>query len=221
MLGTTTTTTTTTTLPACNTTCLNQTWISNASLLGYWRFENDYTDETGTYDGTPTAGITFAQGYAGQAAYFKGISNQSVSTAYIPVFNKSFTMSAWVYPITLNNSHHSSICGICPMAGTDNCFHITFAKSSSTFYQYFGLYADDVSSNTAAYARNWINIAITFNLTTRTVSHYRNGIFLRSGNTSSILQKTGNFQIGSIPNLVPSVTTIHVCIAIPILSTDS
>lgn len=199
---------------------MSQTWISNSSLLSFWRFENDYTDETGTYDGIPTAGLSFNQGYVGQAVYFKGISNQSVYTASsIPVFNKSFTMSAWVYPITLNNSLHSAICGICPMTGTDNCFHITFAKSSGIFYQLFGLYSDDVNSNVPVSAKNWMNIAITFNLTTRTVSHYRNGVFLRSANTASIFQKTGIFQIGSVPNVVNSVTTIHVRIEISTMET--
>lgn len=134
----------------CNITCLNQTWTTNSSLLGFWRFENDYTDEMGTYNGVPTAGVSFIQGYVGQAVYFKGIGNQSVSTAYIPLFTKNFTMNAWVYPITLNNMYHSAICGICPMQGMDNCFHITFSKSGTIYNQHFGLYGDDVSSNTAA-----------------------------------------------------------------------
>jgi hypothetical protein len=140
-----------------------------------------------------------------------------VTTPYIPFTNKSFTIDAWIYPTILNNTVHSAICGNCPAASNDYCFHVSLQKNGSTsnYVQYMGFYGDDVTSGAPAFTiKNWIHIAITFDYTTRTASHYRNGVFLRSATTSSQLKaKNGSFQIGSVPTLVGSITTFEVSIS--------
>ncbi|CAF4178455.1 unnamed protein product, partial [Adineta steineri] len=98
--STSTSTSTTTTLPICNTTCLNQTWLSTASILAKWHFENNYLDDTTIHNGVASGSpnLTFVQGYAGQAISFVANSNQMVSTSYIPLANTSFSIDAWIYP---------------------------------------------------------------------------------------------------------------------------
>ncbi len=183
--------------------------------MAYWHFENDYLDEANTYNGTPSNGPFFVQGYVGQAVSFALNSSQMVSTSYIPLANSSFSVDAWVYPIGLTNSYHSAICGLCPMALTDYCLHMTFDKNGTSYTQYMGFYGDDVNSETPAIMiKNWIHVTFTFDSTTRTMSLYRNGVLIRSGTTNSQLKaKNGSFQIGSIPNLVASSTTfqVHIC----------
>jgi hypothetical protein len=180
--------------------------------LAYWHFENDYLDETNNYNGTPSNGPVFVQGYVGQAISFSNSSNQMVSTSYIPLLNESFSVNAWVYPIALTTTFHSGICGLCPEAANDFCLHMTFYKNGTSYTQYMGFYGDDVNSETPAITmKSWINVAFTFDSTTRTISHYRNGVFLRSGTTISQWKaKNGSFQIGSVPILIPSSTTLYV-----------
>ncbi len=180
--------------------------------MASWDFDNDYSDDEHDYDGTPLYGPVFVQGYVNQAVSFAANSGQMVSTPYIPLANKSFSINAWVYPIGLTNLFHSAICGLCPMGANDYCLHMTFHNNVTSYTQYFGFYGDDVNSYTPAITvNNWIHVAFTFDSTTRTVSLYRNGVFLRSGTTSSQLKaKNGSFQIGSIPNLVGSSTTLYV-----------
>ncbi len=202
-------------MPVSNITCLNQTWLSTASLWADWHFEDNYLDATNTYNGTPSNGPVFVQGYVGQAVSFAVNSSQMVSIAHIPLLNQSFSVNAWVYPIGLTNSAHAAICGICSAPANDYCLHMTFQKNGSNFVQYFGFYGDDVSSYYPAITVNsWINVALTFDAPTRTVSHYRNGVLLRSGVTNSLWKGTnGSFQIGSVPLLVATSTTlqVHIC----------
>jgi hypothetical protein len=180
--------------------------------LANWHFENNYLDATNTYNGTPSNGPVFVQGYVGQAISFANNSNQMVSTSYIPLLNQSFSINAWVYPIGLTNLFHDAICGLCPTATNDDCLHMTFFKNGTSYTQYMGFYGDDVNSDAPAITvKNWIHVAFTFDSTTRTVSLYRNGVLLRSGTTAQQLKaKNGSFQIGSVPMLVPSITTLMV-----------
>ncbi|CAF4064944.1 unnamed protein product [Adineta steineri] len=207
----TTTTTTTTTLPTCTVTCLNQTWLSNASILGKWHFENNYADEFNLHNGVASGSpnLTFVQGYAGLAISFVANSNQMVSTSYIPLANISFSIDAWIYPTGLSNALHQSICGLCPTAAADQCLHMTLRLTSSSYPLYFGLYNDDVNTNTpATLTKIWVHAAFVYDGKNRTLSVYRNGIFLSGGSTSSGLKATsGSFQIGNLPVLVPTINT--------------
>ncbi|CAF1293230.1 unnamed protein product [Adineta steineri] len=211
--STSTSTSTTTTLPICNTTCLNQTWLSTASILAKWHFENNYADEFNLHNGVASGSpnLTFVQGYAGQAISFVANSSQMVSTSYIPLANTSFSIDAWIYPTGLTNPLHQSICGLCPTAAADQCLHMTLRLTGSIYPLYFGLYGDDVNTNTPAILiNNWVHAAFVYDATNRILSVYRNGIFLSGGSTSSGLKATtGSFQIGNIPVLVASVDTFQ------------
>lgn len=205
---------TTTTPFVCNNTCLNQTWLSTTPLFANWRFENNYLDESNNYHGTPTGSPTFVQGYAGRAISFTPFSGQMVSTAYIPLVQRSFAMNAWIYPTGLTNGRHHSICGLCSSPTNDSCLHMTLGKngSSSVFPLYFGLHGDDVNSFApASTVNNWIHAAFVFETGTRNVSIYRNGMLIRSGATREELKATNtSFQIGTIAFLIAGNNTFQV-----------
>lgn len=200
-------------MSTCNITCLNQTWLSTTPPLANWRFENDFSDEQNVYNGTAVGSPTFVQGYVGQAVSFTPSAGQMVSTAYIPLANRSFSVAVWIYPTGLNSVWHHSICGLCPTGSNDYCFHTTLCKNGSFYTLYFGFFGDDVNSYSPAMVVNeWMHAAFTFDATAKKLSVYRNGVFLRSGNTiNEFKATTGNFRIGSIPNLVISDDTFQVC----------
>jgi hypothetical protein len=133
--------------PQCNTSRLNQTWISSTSLLARWQFEGSYVDQTNLYNGTPsTSRPTFVQGFVGQAVSFTASSSQLLSTSYIPLVNRSFTVDGWFYPTGFPGSGDNTIVGICPStSGTSPCLHIVIRHSPSTMTHFhFGFYGDDV-----------------------------------------------------------------------------
>ncbi|CAF0988999.1 unnamed protein product [Adineta steineri] len=164
------------------------------------------------HNGTPTGSpsLVFVQGYVGQAISFAANSSQVVTTSYIPLANTSFSVDAWIYPTGLTNILHQSICGICPAKVNDQCLHMTLRHTGSYYSLYFGLYGDDVNSNTAVLANNWEHAAFVFEATTRTLFIYRNGILLATGATSSVLKVTsGSFQIGNLPYLESTFNTFQ------------
>ncbi|CAF3996519.1 unnamed protein product, partial [Adineta steineri] len=111
----TTDTTTTTALPTCNSTCGNDTTILSVSLFARWNFENTFDDLMLTYNGTSTNGPTFVSGYIGQALSLNSASNQYLSTSFIPINSKSFTVDAWIYPTSFPNTKGiHTIAGLCP-----------------------------------------------------------------------------------------------------------
>jgi hypothetical protein len=71
------------------------------SLLAKWKFENNHLDETNTYNGTGVNNPAFVAGYAGQAVSFAFNASQMVSTSYIPLASRSYTIDAWIYPTGL------------------------------------------------------------------------------------------------------------------------
>jgi len=182
------------------------------SLLAKWRFENNYLDDTNTYNGTPTNNPVFVQGYVGQAISFALGSNQMVSTSHIPLANTSFSVDAWIYATSLDNAGHNAICGLCPTAANDMCFHTTLRTTGTIYPLYFGFYGDDVYSNvTPVTVNNWVHAAFTFDSTTKKVSIYHTGVLVKNGTTSSVFKaKNGSFQIGTVPLLIPSNDTFQV-----------
>jgi hypothetical protein len=190
-------------MPICSSSCLNQTWINNSSLFAKYKFENNYLDETEQYNATGINNPVFVGGYAGQAVSFAFNASQMVSSSYIPLGNRSYSVDAWIYPTALINRPHNSICGICTSPSTDLCFHTTVRYTNATYYLYHGFYGDDTNSNTESILINeWIHAAFTFDVVTRTQTVYHNGILLRSNTVNSpFLGMTGDFQIGYIPNL--------------------
>jgi hypothetical protein len=159
-------------------------------------------DETGKYNGTPTGSpsFTFVQGYAGEAISFTLLANQS------------FTAAAWLYPTSLTNSLHITICGQCPATTPNWCLHMTIQNSGSYYRLYYGQYYDDVSNNTKPIVVNtWVHAAYTYDAKTQIASIYGNGIILTAQTLSSLLlSKNGTFAIGNLPLLVPTINTFQV-----------
>lgn len=131
-----------------------------------------------------------------------------MSSSYIPLASRSYTIDAWIYPTGLYNPPHHSICGLCTSRTADMCLHMTVRQTSGSYFLYHGFYSDDTNSNTQPILVNqWIHAAFTFDVATRTQTVYYNGILLRSNVVNSpFLGSTGAFQIGYLPLLTVSNT---------------
>ena len=171
-----------------------------------YKFENNFLDETTVYNAPGSNNPVFVPGDAGQAISFAFNASQMVSTSYIPLGNNSYSIDAWIYPTTLLNTSHNSICGICTAPTNDLCLHNTVRFTTPNFYRFHGFYSDDTNSNARPVLINeWIHAAFTFDVTTsiRTVHH--SGVLLRNRTAnSSYLGMSGDFQIGLVQNLTKS-----------------
>jgi hypothetical protein len=73
----------------------------NSGLMAYYRLDGDASDSSGNaHHGTPSAGISFGPGRAGQAAFFPNLTEQRISIPDHDDFHAdySFTISAWINP---------------------------------------------------------------------------------------------------------------------------
>jgi len=196
--------------PTCNTSCLNQTWLSSANLLAQWEFDGSYSDTTNTYNGTPSSNQPpFVQGYVRQAVSFTSSSNQYISTIYIPLANSSFTIDGWFYPTGYPGTGDNTIVGICPTtSGINPCLHIVLRHPvpASVALIHFGFYGDDVTSTVNVSLNEWFHAALVFDMSTMEQSIYRNGILESPINIAAhpLYASNSPFYMGFSPGYVPA-----------------
>ncbi|CAF1650102.1 unnamed protein product [Rotaria magnacalcarata] len=193
---TTSTTTSTTATPlVCSSSCLNQSWISSASVVASWSFENSFQDSTKVYNVTASSQAPlFALGYVGQAASFNVTAKHALYTSFISLNYLSFTVDLWMKQNGDPNPTDYSIVGLCPSTTNDNCLHISIR--SKKFYM--GFYYDDIQSTATMPLNHWMHLAFVFDVSNRRQSIYVNGVLDQQRTASNALKSaSGNFTIGT------------------------
>ena len=199
-----TTTTTTTTAPVCSTSCLNQTWISSVNRFARWLFDENFVDQTRTFNLTSTNGVSFTtDGYVGQAAVFTLDAYQLLTGPNIPLGNTGFTVDAWLYITQLRDVIDHEILGICHWSSTDQCLHLTIRQTSGVYNLYMGFYDDDLSGVTPLQLDTWYHAAFVFEYPTRRQSIYLNGIL------ESIRIAAGTLSLGSSDTVIGYIPTLR------------
>lgn len=188
-----------------------KSWYDSSGGLAFWPFEGNYADVVSSYHGYSSSKLpSFVTGVFGQAIYLNQSGKQAMYTPYIPLRNVSFTVEAWIKPTGYPNPSDFSIVGLCPSQTTNYCLHINIRNTKL----YFGFYFNDVAGATLIQLNKWIHTAFVFEVTTRLMTIYLNGVVDgQSVRTSSLLVNSGNFTIGTnegvvIPNNYFEVRTI-------------
>ncbi|NVN91040.1 MAG: hypothetical protein HXX11_10610 [Desulfuromonadales bacterium] len=70
------------------------------NLQAWWRGGNSALDVTGRYDGVASSGVASAEGMVGDAFSLDGNSHISVPDGIILNTSRSFTVNAWVHPVS-------------------------------------------------------------------------------------------------------------------------
>lgn len=184
--------------------CLNKTWISSTGLLAKWTFDGTFLDQTTSYNLTAVNNPSFvSNGYVKQGVILDATSNQFLYTSYIPLINASFTIEVWLYPTGFPNPKDHSILGLCTNPFADQCLHLTIRNFTGTYSLYMSFFGDNCPSNLPLSLNQWIHAAFTFDLATRSMSIYQDGVL--GGNCISALPLQGvpnNITIGYIPRIV-------------------
>lgn len=193
----------TTTRLICNSSCLNQSWVSSSNLLAEWSLDGNYADSTGPFNLTPSNNPSFVtNGFINQALSFNAVSNQSLSSVYLPLFNSSFTVEVWLYPTGFPNIKDHSILGLCASRNTSMCLHLTIRNMSNGYYLYMGFMNNDCFSVQNVTVNRWIHAAFVFDITSMRQWVYINGVLSRTCTAiSPIMVMSGPTTIGTIPVL--------------------
>jgi hypothetical protein len=191
----------TTTKISCNSSCLNQTWISSANLLAQWLFDGSFRDQLNNYNATPVNNMSFATyGYVNQAIQFTANANNMLNVPYIPLSNTSFTIDMWLFITGLLNVQDHDIFSYCSQPTIYMCLHLTIRQNNSNYHLYLGFLNADCEGVTSLTLNIWIHAAFVFDITTLTQKIYLNGVLENSCNqTSAVTSAPANITIGYIP----------------------
>lgn len=185
---------TTTTSFYCGQSCLNQSWFNSTGDLAYWPFDGTYDDVISSYNPVSFANLpTFVSGYVGEAVLFNASAKQAIFTSFIPLYNRSFTIEAWIKPTGYPNSKDHTIFGLCKTSTTNYCLHLMIRYEKL----YLGLLANDASGTTNITLNQWSHIAFIYDFSTKTESVYLNGFKDGQKNPADpFLATDGNVTIG-------------------------
>ena len=101
------------------------TTIIIPTVNALWNFDGNTNDQYGTYNAVPANAPSFVTGYTGQsntALAFDGSSSQYVimSSTFVDLTNKSFTVEMWFYPTALTSGDYG-LFGQCQTSSMDLC----------------------------------------------------------------------------------------------------
>jgi hypothetical protein len=135
------------------------------NLVSWWAAQGDASDVTGTNNGTPQGGVTFAAGEVGQAFSFDGVNG----TVFVPDspslrITNQITIEAWINP-TLTNGGDQSILGKVGGAAGDNGYQ--FGLSQNALKALFnspgqGWPSAVISMPVAVAPHTWSHVAFTY-----------------------------------------------------------
>jgi hypothetical protein len=154
------------------------------------------------YNGTPINAPPFVLGYVGQALSINSASNQYLSTSFIPVNGKSFTIDAWLYPTGFPNAKGiHSIVGLCPQQIAQQClqFGLRSNTTSASSTGYFGLWESaDLHGALPIRANEWTHVAVIYGKSSLRQYIYVDGILDNTRTNSHGFNGTsGTFYIGN------------------------
>ncbi|CAF4408370.1 unnamed protein product [Rotaria sp. Silwood2] len=180
------------------TTCATTTTTAADVANAYWSFDNNAlelynSDLNGALSGSPTYVTGFNQ-------YGKAISLTRSSTQYVyitptvlPFNSRSFTIEAWIYPISFSSSTEYGIFGQCQSTSTNLCLH--FAVRSNKLF--CGFYSNDVPGSTTVTTNQWIHVACVYDSTTMTQQVWLDGNLDGSHSASAYSGLWGITTIGA------------------------
>ena len=134
------------------------------SLVAYYKM-NDATDETGSYDGTPTNVNFNVAGKFGNAGEFNG-SSSSIDTNYPWAFTSIYSISFWAKTSTINT--RQIMTGVLASSGANASGRFGFGFTSSNTFEFYiangSSFYQNTSVSSISYQDNqWHNYIVVVN----------------------------------------------------------
>ncbi|CAF3791703.1 unnamed protein product [Rotaria sp. Silwood1] len=173
----------------------------------YWAFDNNalelYNSSlNGALSGSPSYVTGFNQ--YGQAISLIRSSTQYVyiTPTVLPFNSRSFTIEAWIYPISFSSSTEYGIFGQCQSTSTNLCLY--FVVRSNKLY--CGFYNNDVQGSTSVTTNQWNHVACTYDSSTMTQKVWLDGNLDGSHSSSDYSGLSGITTIGATFELGSAAT---------------
>ena len=151
---------------------MNVSTTTPFTLLAQWNFEDDLTDSVGIYHGFMDTAAVYVTGYVNKALVANGSQYADVTTPFLNLTMRSFTVQAWIYAFGTSFGVDYGILGQCESFVPDHC--LLFLIRSKRLYMAF--FFDDVAGATNVPLNVWTHVAFVYDITTNTKSLYMNGI---------------------------------------------
>ena len=181
-----------TTNVVCDSTCVNTT-ISNQSRIAFYSFDSTTTDAIGNYSASGISSPTYVTGWVGSAISFLASNDQRLSTVYIPLNSRSFTIEFWFYATNISSNWDFSFMGQFVNESQDLCLFLNIRNQTL----FFGFFVDDTAGNTTLSIDKWYHAAFVFDNSAHRQTIYLNGLPDGTSTVLSALQTTsGDFTIG-------------------------
>ncbi|CAF4022599.1 unnamed protein product, partial [Rotaria sp. Silwood1] len=164
----------------------------------FWSFDSNALELYNSGLDGALAGIpgytTSVFGY-GAAIYLARSSTQYVyiTPKVLPFDSRSFTIEAWIYPISLSSGTEYGIFGQCQSSSYDLCLH--FVIRSSVLY--CGFFSNDVSGVTTLTSNTWYHVACIYDSITQTQQVWLDGNLDNSRSASAYNGLWGITTIGA------------------------
>jgi hypothetical protein len=183
---------------------LTLTTTSRASLVAWWRFDDGSgttaADSSGNdLDGTLEGGAQWVNGKIGDAIQFNG-SNARVVAPYIPLDNRSFTITMWVNPVLYTGEQVVFSTGL---TGSDNTdMHLRIGGPGSGNVPpggvRMGFYNNDLDTpGGLILENNWYHITFWYDFANRNRRIYIDGEMEAEGSASPYLGTSSDTIIGA------------------------
>ena len=166
---------------------------SNASdPIAYWSFDENQNNSVLT----TVSRVSFVTGLVGQAIRLS--SGSYVSSPFVNVSYRSFSIEMWFYPISLSFAD-AGLFGECQKSSTDLCLALILRQKKLLFA--FG--QDDTFGSTVLQANQWYHVACVHDCANHTKKIYLNGTeetVSQSPVTGPYKGQCGAFKIGNDAN---------------------
>lgn len=184
---------------ACEYTCTTDTVDYPTTNVAYYKLDNNATDETGSYDGTP-ANINYAFGRFGQAAVFNGSSSYIDTSISGATLGELFSVSVWFKTSTTstfqtifdNGGNTSGSTGFAIIIGTDNILKALFTNSGGGG----GVDVFSLSTGATVTDGNWHHCVLTYNDESAKI-YLDNSTPSTGTNTEPFTQAANDLRIGA------------------------
>jgi len=189
-----------------------------AGLVGYWRFDDDYTDETANNNTlTPGNAPTFSTNVpfvpAAKSVLFVASSSQYLSITDAAQtgldITTDFTLEGWVKKTS--DTGTATVMGKWQTQLSYECYVMEFSnttpglrQSPNGAFEY-----SSTGTGTVTIADEWVHVAMVTDLTAGTVDIYQNGIFTnqRTGKANAIADKASDFNVGTVRDALSAATS--------------
>jgi uncharacterized protein with PQ loop repeat len=172
---------------------MNVSTTTPSTLIAQWNFEDDLTDSVGTYHGFMDTAAVYVTGYVNKALLTNGSQYVDVTTPFLNLTMRSFTVEAWIYVFGISWWVDYGILAQCESFASGYCLH--FMIRSNRIYMAF--FSDDLMGTTNVPVKVWTHIAFVYDISTNTKSVYMNGILDGVKTTGSYYKGTlGHTYIG-------------------------